>query len=68
MYEIQEADGVPVGTKIVVYLKTDCREFSDDDTVKSMNILLVKLIPNPVLFYKFTDYIYVLLLRYYKEV
>ncbi|XP_026765014.2 heat shock protein 75 kDa, mitochondrial [Galleria mellonella] len=36
MYEIQEADGVPVGTKIVVYLKTDCREFADDDTVKNI--------------------------------
>lgn len=37
-YEIQEADGVEIGTKIVVYLKTDCREFADDDTVKSMFI------------------------------
>lgn len=39
MYEIQEAEGLPVGTKIVVHLKTDCREFSDDDTVKSKFIL-----------------------------
>lgn len=36
VYEIQEAEGVPIGTKIVVHLKTDCREFSDNDTVQSM--------------------------------
>lgn len=35
MYEIQEAEGVPIGTKIIVHLKTDCREFADDDTVQS---------------------------------
>lgn len=38
-YEIQEADGVPIGTKIVVYLKGDSREFSDGDTVQSMYFL-----------------------------
>lgn len=37
-YEIQEADNVQIGTKIVVHLKTDCREFSDDERVKSMYI------------------------------
>ena len=35
-YEIQEADGVPIGTKIIVHLKADCREYADDETVKSM--------------------------------
>lgn len=34
-YEIQEADNVPLGTKIVVHLKPECREFADEDTVKS---------------------------------
>ncbi|XP_067000223.1 heat shock protein 75 kDa, mitochondrial [Anabrus simplex] len=32
-YEIQEAEGVQYGTKIVVHLKLDCREFSDEDTI-----------------------------------
>jgi len=32
-YEIQEAEGVQDGTKIVLHLKTDHRQFSDEDTV-----------------------------------
>lgn len=32
-YEISNAEGVQPGTKIVIYLKTDCREFSDEDTI-----------------------------------
>lgn len=32
-YEIQPAEGVQNGTKIVIYLKPDCREFADEDTV-----------------------------------
>nr|XP_023021643.1 heat shock protein 75 kDa, mitochondrial [Leptinotarsa decemlineata] len=35
-YEIQPAEGVLFGTKIVIHLKTDCREFADDDTIKSI--------------------------------
>lgn len=35
-YEIQTADGVQPGTKIVLHLKGDCREFSDDDTIKEI--------------------------------
>lgn len=35
VYEIQEAEGVSVGTKIVIHLKTDCREFADEDRIKS---------------------------------
>lgn len=34
-YEIQKAEGVEQGTKIKIYLKTDCREFCDEDTLKS---------------------------------
>lgn len=33
-YQIQEADGVQLGTKIVIHLKTDSREFSDDKIVE----------------------------------
>lgn len=35
-YEIQEAEGVQFGTKIVLHLKTDCREFSDDEMLKNV--------------------------------
>ncbi|KAI4457320.1 heat shock protein 90 family member [Holotrichia oblita] len=35
-YEIQPAEGVQYGTKIVIHLKVDCREFSDGDTVKNI--------------------------------
>lgn len=49
MYEIQEADGVPIGTKIVVYLKTDCREFSDNDTVKGIIKKYSNFISSPIL-------------------
>lgn len=36
MYEIQQADGVQNGTKIVIHLKVECREFSDEDTIKNI--------------------------------
>ncbi|XP_032678613.1 heat shock protein 75 kDa, mitochondrial [Odontomachus brunneus] len=32
-FEISNADGVQPGTKIVIYLKPDCREFSDENTI-----------------------------------
>lgn len=35
-YEIQEAEGVALGTKIVMHLKTDCREFADEDRVRNV--------------------------------
>ncbi|KAK7794537.1 hypothetical protein R5R35_009660 [Gryllus longicercus] len=35
-FEIQEADGVQPGTKIVIYLKPDCREFSDEETINNV--------------------------------
>lgn len=35
-YEIQEAEGVAVGTKIVMHLKPDCREYSDEDRVRAI--------------------------------
>lgn len=35
-YEINEADGVSQGTKIIIHLKTESREFSDEQTVKNV--------------------------------
>ncbi|XP_049764773.1 heat shock protein 75 kDa, mitochondrial [Schistocerca cancellata] len=35
-YDIQEAEGVQQGTKIIIHLKTECREFSDEDTVNNI--------------------------------
>lgn len=35
-YEISEAEGVRVGTKIVIHLKQDCREYSDETRVKEV--------------------------------
>ncbi|KAG1670650.1 Heat shock protein, mitochondrial [Nymphon striatum] len=35
-YEICEADGVQQGTKIVLHLKSDCLEFSEEDTIKAI--------------------------------
>ncbi|XP_025421463.1 heat shock protein 75 kDa, mitochondrial [Sipha flava] len=36
VYEISEADNVDRGTKIVMYLKPDCREYASEDTVRSV--------------------------------
>ena len=35
-YEIQEAEGVAHGTKIVIHLKPDCREYADEDRIRSV--------------------------------
>lgn len=35
-YAIQEAEGVAVGTKIVLHLKPDCREYSDEMRVRAI--------------------------------
>jgi TNF receptor-associated protein 1 len=35
-YEIQEAEGVQPGTKIILHLKQDSREFSDEETVSGI--------------------------------
>jgi TNF receptor-associated protein 1 len=32
-YEIQQAEGVEPGTKIVLHLKPESREFSDEDSI-----------------------------------
>ncbi|CAD7012726.1 unnamed protein product [Ceratitis capitata] len=35
-YEIQEADGVAYGTKIVIHLKPECREYADEDRIRAV--------------------------------
>lgn len=35
-YEIQPAEGVQPGTKIVIHLKPECRQYSDEDTIKNV--------------------------------
>lgn len=47
-YEIQPADGVQPGTKIVMYLKPDCREFADEDTVKNIINKYSNFVNSPV--------------------
>lgn len=36
VFEIAEASGVQQGTKIVLHLKDDCKEFSVEDRVKGI--------------------------------
>lgn len=33
-YEIDEVDGLDVGTKIVIHLKSDCREYAKEERIK----------------------------------
>lgn len=40
VFEIAEANGVQQGTKIVLHLKDDCKEFSSEDRVKGAEPLL----------------------------
>lgn len=34
MFEIAEASGVRAGTKIIIHLKEDCKEFANEDRVR----------------------------------
>ncbi|KAL2298774.1 hypothetical protein Nmel_014372 [Mimus melanotis] len=36
MFEIAEASGVRAGTKIIIHLKEDCKEFANEDRVKEV--------------------------------
>ncbi|ROK47447.1 Heat shock protein 75 kDa, mitochondrial [Anabarilius grahami] len=36
VFEVAEASGVRQGTKIVLHLKDDCKEFSSEDRVKEV--------------------------------
>lgn len=35
-YELSEDNSVEVGTKIVIHLKSDCTNFSEEDTIKGL--------------------------------
>lgn len=47
-YEIQPAEGVGFGTKIVIQLKPDCREFSDDENVCQIIGKYSNFVNNPI--------------------
>lgn len=34
-YEIEEVDGLDIGTSIILHLKPDCREYADEERIKS---------------------------------
>lgn len=36
IYEISECDDIERGTKIVMYLKPDCREYASEETVRTV--------------------------------
>uniref|UniRef100_A0A803XPH4 TNF receptor associated protein 1 n=1 Tax=Meleagris gallopavo TaxID=9103 RepID=A0A803XPH4_MELGA len=46
MFEIAEASGVRTGTKIIIHLKEDCKEFANEDRVKE--ILTLNFISFPL--------------------
>lgn len=35
-FEIEEADDISLGTQIILHLKSECREYADDERVKCM--------------------------------
>lgn len=35
-FEIEEIDDIPIGTQIILHLKSECREYADEERVKSM--------------------------------
>lgn len=47
-YEIQEADGVQNGTKLVLHLKLDSREFADEDTIKHIIQKYSNFVSSPI--------------------
>ncbi|CAH0668986.1 unnamed protein product [Spodoptera exigua] len=48
VYEVQEADGVAIGTKIIVHLKTECREYADDEIVKNIIKKYSNFVSSPI--------------------
>lgn len=42
-YEVEEVNDVEVGTKIVIHLKPECREYADETRVKGELVLFVIL-------------------------
>ncbi|XP_050312754.1 heat shock protein 75 kDa, mitochondrial isoform X2 [Anthonomus grandis grandis] len=47
-YEIQPAEGVSFGTKIVLHLKGDSREFADDETIKNIITKYSNFVGSPI--------------------
>lgn len=47
-FDISNADGVQPGTKIVIYLKPDSREFSDEDTINRIINKYSNFIGSPI--------------------
>ncbi|XP_066592672.1 heat shock protein 75 kDa, mitochondrial [Prorops nasuta] len=47
-YEISNAEGVQPGTKIVLHLKPDCREFSDDAMIENIIIKYSNFVGSPI--------------------
>ncbi|KAK9878891.1 hypothetical protein WA026_003720 [Henosepilachna vigintioctopunctata] len=48
-YEIQPSEDVKLGTKIVLHLKMECREFSDEDTIKSVIQKYSNFVGSPII-------------------
>lgn len=48
-YEIQEAENVEFGTKIVIYLKAECREYADEERIKSVIKKYSNFVGSPIL-------------------
>ncbi|XP_014233658.1 heat shock protein 75 kDa, mitochondrial [Trichogramma pretiosum] len=47
-YEISSAEGVQPGTKIIIHLRTDCREFSDDKVVDGIIKKYSNFVSSPI--------------------
>ncbi|XP_030375156.1 heat shock protein 75 kDa, mitochondrial [Scaptodrosophila lebanonensis] len=48
-YEITEVKDVDYGTKIVLHLKTDCREYADEDRIKAVIKKYSNFVGSPIL-------------------
>lgn len=49
MYEIEEAENVEHGTKIVLHLKTDCREYADEDRIRAVIKKYSNFVGSPII-------------------
>lgn len=52
-YEIEEVEDAEIGTTIILHLKSDCREFADDDRIKSKLLIFNSRTDELYLFYHF---------------
>lgn len=49
MYEIAEVDNVEHGTKIVLHLKTECREYADEDRIRAVIKKYSNFVGSPII-------------------